>query len=66
MSPPCSDLTVPPVIFTSKVLFETGDVGVADTFRVRAGNETVPDSERVNTTLTVNTDCGAVDGVSTR
>ena len=50
----------------SKVFFETGDVGVAETFRVRAGNETVPASERVNTTITVNTDCGALDGVSTR
>ena len=39
---------------------------MAETFRVRAGNETVPASERVNTTITVNTDCGAVDGVSTR
>ena len=57
---------LPPVIFVSKVFFETGDVGVAETFRVRAGNETVPASERVNTTITVNTDCGAVDGVSTR
>ena len=54
------------MIFVSKVFFETGDVGVAETFRVRAGNETVPASERVNTTITVNTDCGAVDGVSTR
>ena len=50
----------------SKVFFETGDVGVTETFRVRAGNETVPASERVNTTITVNTDCGALDGVSTR
>lgn len=55
-----------PVTFISKVFFETGDVGVTETFRVRAGNETVPDSERVNTTLTVNTDCGAMDGVTTR
>ena len=57
---------LPPVIFISKVFFETGDVGVTETFRVRAGNETVPDSERVNTTLTVNTDCGDMDGVTTR
>ena len=57
---------LPPVIFISKVFFETGDVGVAETFRVRAGNETVPDSERVNTTLTVNIDCGDMDGVTTR
>ena len=66
--PPPHDAISPysPMIFVSKVFFETGDVGVTETFRVRAGNETVPASERVNTTITVNTDCGALDGVSTR
>ena len=66
---PCpneTSLHLIPITFIPKVFFETGDVGVTETFRVRAGNATVPDSERVNTTLTVNTDCGAMDGVTTR
>ena len=50
-----------------KVFFETGDSSVTETFKIKAGNMTVPDTERVNTMISVNDDCGSsIDGVATR
>ena len=39
---------------------------MSESFNVRAGNMTVPAAELVNSTITVNQDCGSVDGVNTR
>ena len=49
-----------------EVFFETYDDTTAESFKIRAGNLTVPADERVNATITVNHDCGSVDGTSTR
>ena len=49
-----------------EVFFETYDDTTAESFKIRAGNLTVPADEIVNTTITVNHDCGSVDGTSTR
>ena len=54
-------------IYSCKVFFETGDSSVTETFKIKAGNMTVPDTERVNTMISVNDDCGSsIDGVATR
>ena len=49
-----------------EVFFETYDENSTESYRVRAGNDSIPNNERSNATITVNTDCGAVDGMTTR